>query len=1466
MWQVRRDAPARLEFKTRAHVCVIAAAEGAAGQERNRPTSSASRSESGDVMNRRTYSASRSESGDYVILNRSVRPDQSSNNAVKVQHYPMDECAMGTQQRDFVDNFASIKNRVSTLALDLGISSSVWLLGSHVDATGGFLLNHPGELSADEPGLFQDYLDDCFHRLDGPLTSASDYLRLDSSVKVTCCEVTGDQIRDLLADSGADSRAPKVREHPHLGAHVAGLTEKFCSSSSQAHDTVKCAFMRRSVLIAQDRGASDSAAIRPTDVVSRAIGAVGNVFIRLEVRQMLFPVASLHSGGDLAVREAEIVERSSAIQFIILADIEALTFKPSKTEDIYLKQRQTLCSKKIEKVSEDDAGRLGQSRGADFELASGFGLVPVHVTALSTGAKMLSSLSRVVSILAQNSEVLRQSELSELADFRLSGKGGRGVHVPYRESTLTRILQPVLEGACANHIYCCLDERSDTAGDSVAASNALRIAVELRSSVRSCSRPADVPVPIGSRVDQARIVKVAKQAFPLFSSPLANSSNKAGISRSAILAEGAMWTELDRELDDAGAAIGQGERVEDQALSPPQGLGVARAQPPSDFWKLMGSLQSPALGAADSLYLERLQQERDWLLQSLDGLLLADPYAVKNVRNAQKLSVDAGEAADGAPLQDQRGGFATEDGDRFNHIASAGASTDGYDGSGPSLGQTARVEAEISSAAHYFAAKMPALLEGSIGLSPSAPLSKECYEALLRAPMSMPMPIQLSRAYTLPSLSPDKDTALSTAASTASTYTADSVDIQDTGGTWETAHAGGARSRAMGAPKIKGAALGASISAKESRGRWGDSRGSSDSLQGKLKLHTSAQALPAVTALRVASNGTKTRTVAGTGAGTGAGGSLGGAGLATTRTRGGASVGCMLAIRSRDAEDLAPVRTPLGRGASASGGSGSGKAMSSKGAAVVRGGLGSLPRGSNTPLGPQEQKLCSEMSSEKSSIAPVPVVRGWGTDRDERDGMEQSRSGGNTEKSNADADADSRGFPYVQSVISTDTGCQRLMTPDRSGDKLADTPPSSATSHTSGISGISGISGTSRTSQRAELSLQRTKPNDPAASPPKEENECASVHTDAHADTEHPRALPRPALPGKSPNGLHRASSTHSEKLPNGRQSASDVSLTAPVHSSTFRPVTLPLASPERAGESSQASQSGRAKIVALVVVSTSPGAHDSKDAIVTPEARNDGESRANLWLPPTSYVSEWNAPSRVKLFDESSPTRKAGAGSGRSGAGSAGGANGANFSSSSGAQSVDASFQSHKDECPSEEENEDSMGADLSALEVTFLRSVSHGDEAAVTRCVGQGVDVEVRNSFGRDAMQIAARNGTVGVMKILHQNGGQLTSRGGPRSSTLFHLAAENGHIAVMQWMNSVGGISHGCDLYGQTAVHVAARRGELETIHYLHFSLDLDLAAEDFDGLTPLEVLPKHSMHGNEEGVSGCRDFLLSMMNVE
>ncbi|KAJ1421404.1 ankyrin repeat-containing domain protein, partial [Ochromonadaceae sp. CCMP2298] len=116
-------------------------------------------------------------------------------------------------------------------------------------------------------------------------------------------------------------------------------------------------------------------------------------------------------------------------------------------------------------------------------------------------------------------------------------------------------------------------------------------------------------------------------------------------------------------------------------------------------------------------------------------------------------------------------------------------------------------------------------------------------------------------------------------------------------------------------------------------------------------------------------------------------------------------------------------------------------------------------------------------------------------------------------------------------------------------------------------------------------------------------------------------------------------------------------------------------------------------------------------------------------------------------------------------------------------------------------------------------------------------GVDVEVRNSFGRDAMQIAARNGTVGVMKILHQNGGQLTSRGGPRSSTLFHLAAENGHIAVMQWMNSVGGISHGCDLYGQTAVHVAARRGELETIHYLHFSLDLDLAAEDFDGLTPL-----------------------------
>ena len=133
------------------------------------------------------------------------------------------------------------------------------------------------------------------------------------------------------------------------------------------------------------------------------------------------------------------------------------------------------------------------------------------------------------------------------------------------------------------------------------------------------------------------------------------------------------------------------------------------------------------------------------------------------------------------------------------------------------------------------------------------------------------------------------------------------------------------------------------------------------------------------------------------------------------------------------------------------------------------------------------------------------------------------------------------------------------------------------------------------------------------------------------------------------------------------------------------------------------------------------------------------------------------------------------------------------------------------------------------------------------------------------RDGMQIAARNGSLDVMRLLYDNGGDLLTSG-KTGDTLFHLAAANGHVNVMIWMNSIGGLATCVNRYGQTPAHIAARRGEVGVLKYLHHELCVDVQQEDFDGQTPLQLVPRHSMYGNDQSVQEAREFLISLLDID
>ena len=107
---------------------------------------------------------------------------------------------------------------------------------------------------------------------------------------------------------------------------------------------------------------------------------------------------------------------------------------------------------------------------------------------------------------------------------------------------------------------------------------------------------------------------------------------------------------------------------------------------------------------------------------------------------------------------------------------------------------------------------------------------------------------------------------------------------------------------------------------------------------------------------------------------------------------------------------------------------------------------------------------------------------------------------------------------------------------------------------------------------------------------------------------------------------------------------------------------------------------------------------------------------------------------------------------------------------------------------------------------------------------------------------MQVAARNGSLDVLKRLYELGGDINSKG-PDDENLFHIAGSNGHIHVLAWLLGIGFDPASTTAKGQSLAHIAARRGELLVVKFLYFMCHLDFNRVDDDGMTPMECIPRY-----------------------
>eukprot|EP01032_Pedospumella_encystans_P007542 gene7542-9039_t len=461
-------------------------------------------------------------------LNYEISTDSQQ---LKSMSYPADDILISSSRdeaRTSRFGFAAAQAKSVSLAVHLGINSSLWMLGRR-DFSSKY--DHSASVL-----MLKGYIEQMFSSLSQPECDGN-FKRDSFGVGIKCYEVFGDQIRDLLALSGIsdtskgskDGKQVRIREHPVNGAFVSGLVQKMFFSASEAVEATLAAYEQRLILLSTESvdksnvSIKQSAGPRPHQI----IGTVGNVVLVLEIEQELVSVASLGS-NTLGKGEQNVVQRSATVQFNFLCEMEPICFKPSKNETISTLSLQEV-NKSINEGSTADRSTV--------LLPSDIVPALVQVSQLAVCAKSMAALSRVVTMIQQNT-ALTTSNVDSSVSMELS----QTAHIPYRESTLTRVLQPMLEGKYVNYIHCCLDERVELGGDTLAtAAYSLRLATELRAGVRSrvvlnervSKRVAPSPVPIGEDMRQ-QVLKAAEIAKEITShtSQLALDEVKRAIDRS----------------------------------------------------------------------------------------------------------------------------------------------------------------------------------------------------------------------------------------------------------------------------------------------------------------------------------------------------------------------------------------------------------------------------------------------------------------------------------------------------------------------------------------------------------------------------------------------------------------------------------------------------------------------------------------------------------------------------------------------------------------------------------------------------------------------------------------------------------------------------------------------------------------------------------------------------------------------
>ena len=256
------------------------------------------------------------------------------------------------------------------------------------------------------------------------------------SVKFSCYELFDGHIVDLSCqkcDEATNSKTNLIRkgaqEPKVVHGAVTNVAKESCPTAESAIAFVtRALLMRQFLFIGTALGPYDGKApdvAKPPPSPARLVGAIGSLFILMNIEQLVYVVAS---------GETKTVE--STLEFVFLCSGDVLSCKPDKYEGI-----QSI------RLIDSTPNHIISGSSDEIKMKNNKLLV-----SLQTGLQSLSALTRVVNGLSGGLVISENGPLNSSTKAVTVGSTQTQKpqnHIPFRDSLLTRLLQKSLCGNCS---------------------------------------------------------------------------------------------------------------------------------------------------------------------------------------------------------------------------------------------------------------------------------------------------------------------------------------------------------------------------------------------------------------------------------------------------------------------------------------------------------------------------------------------------------------------------------------------------------------------------------------------------------------------------------------------------------------------------------------------------------------------------------------------------------------------------------------------------------------------------------------------------------------------------------------------------------------------------------------------------------------------------------------------------------